>query len=190
LSEDSTAIRLCNEINLDLANDIPAKRTVLLILTAPINRARRFKPRLTKEIMALVSSKGSDDITVEREILGNKITIHLIPEGRPSGKKVVGAVKNEKSSADILVNATAILVDRIGVKTLKCQSLKSGVPLWLVLYNDYWLADIDTYKQAVQKLSIEHPFEQILIVSGDKSVTALDKKHNQYFQADAAEPRG
>ena len=190
LSEDSTAIRLCNEINQDLANDIPAKRTVLLILTAPINSARKLKPRLTREIMILVESAGSDDITVEREILGNTITVHLIPEDRPSGKKVVCAVRNEKSSADILANATAILADRINVKTLKCKSLKSGGPLWLVLFNDYSLADIDTYRQAMQTLSVEHPFEQILIVSGDKSVTTLYKKHNQPFQADAAEPRG
>lgn len=186
LSEDSTAIRLCNELNQDLKSDIPTNRTVLLILSAPIKNVRKLKPRLNEEIMALVVSARSDDVPVKREILGNKITIHLIPEGRPSGKKVVGAVQNEKSSADILANATAILADRIYVKTQKCRSLRSVDPLWLVLFNDYWLADIDTYRQAMSELSIEHPFEKILIISGDKSVVMLD---NKPFQTDAAEPR-
>lgn len=178
LSEDFTAIRLCNEINQDLANDIPAQRTVLLILTSPINRARKLKIKLAEEIMTLVGRAGSDDITAEREILENKITIRLIPEDRPSGKKVVGIVNNIKSSADILANATAILGDRIAVKTAKCKALKSSSPQWLVLLNDYWLADIETYKQAMSKISIEHLFEQILIVSRSKSVTALNKEHN------------
>jgi hypothetical protein len=138
--------------------------------------------------MALVASVGSDDVTVKHEILGNKITIHLIPEDRPSGKKVVGVVQNEKSSADILANAVAILADRIDVKAQKCKSLKSGNHLWLVLFNDYWLADIGTYRQAFSKLSIEHPFDKILIVSGDKSVVMLYEKHNKSFQADAIVP--
>ena len=189
LSDDLTAIRLCNELNRELENDIPADRTVLLVLSAPICSARKLKPKLREEIMALVESAGSDDVTVERELLGNTITIHLIPEDRPSGKKVVGAVKNEKSSADILANAIAILADRITVKTQKCKPLKSGEPYWLVLFNDYWLADIDTYRQAMAKLSVEHTFEKILIVSGDRTVTMLNEKHNKRLQIDAASPR-
>jgi hypothetical protein len=182
LSEDTTAIRLCNELNHDLKNDIPKNRTVLLILSAPINSARKLKPKLSAEIMALVGSAASYDVTVTREIMGNKITIHLILDGRPSGKKIVGVVQNEKSSADILANATSILADRIDVKTQKCKSLQSGDPLWLVLFNDYWLADIDTYRQAMSKLSFDHPFEKILIISGDKSVEILDEKHNKPIQ--------
>ena len=133
LSEDFTGIRLCNELNQDLKNDIPANRAVLLILTAPINSARKLKPRLREAIMTLVSGADSDDVTVERELLGNKITIHFFPADSPTGKKVIGAVQNEKSSADILANAVAILRDRIDTKTEKSKPFKSGDPLWLVL---------------------------------------------------------
>ena len=182
LSEDTTAIRLCNELNHDLKNDIPENRTILLILSAPINSARKLKRKLIDEIMALVGSAASNDVTVTREIMGNKITIHLIPNDRPSGKKIVGAVQNENSSADILANATAILADRIDIKTQKCKSLQSGDPLWLVLFNDYWLADIDTYRQAMSKLSVDHPFKKILIISGNKSVEILYEKHNKSIQ--------
>ncbi len=178
LSEDSTAIRLCNELDEELKTHIPAGRKVRLFLWAPISSARKLKPRLAHEIIALVEAAGKEDVIVEREILGNKITIHYFPEDRTSGKKVVGAVQNKKSDADILANAKAILADRIDVKAQKCRPLISSGPIWLALFNDYWLADIDTYRQATAQISAKHPFERILIVSGNRSVTALYEKHN------------
>ena len=175
-SEDATAIRLCNDLNHELKNDIPDNRTVFLDLSSPINSFRKLKPKLSAEIMALVESAASDDVTVTREIMRNKITIQLFTEDRPSGKKIVGAVQNEKSNADILANASEILADRINIKKQKCKSLQSGYPLWLVLLNDYLLADIDTYRQVMSKLSVEHSFEKILIISRNKSVDILDEK--------------
>jgi hypothetical protein len=182
LSEDSTALKLCNELDEQLKNRVPAGRTVLLILSAPINSARKLKPRLGEEIMALVESTGETDVTVEREILGNKITIHHFPEDRPSGKKIVGAVQNKESDTNILANSKAILADRIAVKAQKCKPLISSGPVWLALFNDYWLADFDTYKQAMAQISFKHPFERILIVSGSGSVTVLYDKHTKSLQ--------
>lgn len=178
-SEDSTALRLCNELDEQLKNRVPAGRTVLLTLSAPINCARKLKPRLSEEIMALVEIAGETDVTVEREILGNKITIHHLPEDRPSGKKVVGGVQNKKAGTDILANAKDILEDRIAVKAQKCKPLLSNGQVWLVLFNDYWLADFNTYKQAMAQISSKHPFERILIVSGSGSVTVLYENRNK-----------
>ena len=125
---------------------------------------------------------------MEREILGNTITIHHFPEDRPSGKKIIGGVQNEKSSADILANAKFILKDRVLVKAIKCNSLAQSGPIWLVLFNDYWLADTETYLQALSQISVEHPFDKILIVSGNKSVTVLYEKHKKRMQSDLAKP--
>ena len=179
LSEDYTALRLCNELDEQLNNRIPSGRAVLLILSAPINSARKLKPRLGVEIMALVESAGKTDASVEREIFGNKITIHHFPQGRPSGKKIVGAVQNKNSCTDILTNAKAILADRITVKAQKSKPLLSSCRVWLALFNDYWLADLDTYRKAMAQISSEHPFEKILIVSGNGSVTELYEKRNK-----------
>lgn len=178
LSEDTTGIRLCNELDEELKNRIPSGRTLLLILSAPIKSARKLKPKLEEEIMALLDIAGETDVTVKRKILGNAITIHHLPENRSSGKKIVGVIQNKKSNTDILANAKAILSDRIDVKALKCSFLKSRGPVWLALFNDYWLADIATYRQAMDQISSEHPFEKILIVSGNKTVTVLYEKHN------------
>ena len=178
-SEDTTATRLCNELDRELFNSIPPGRTVLLILSAPITSARKLKPKLSKEILTLVENAGLQDVSVEREILGNTITIHHFLEDRPSGKKIIGGIQNEKSSADILANAKVILRDRISVKSLKCNSLTQSGPIWLVLLNDYWLADTETYLQALSQISVEHPFDRILIVSGNKCVAVLHENHNK-----------
>lgn len=178
LSEDSPAIRLCDELDEELKTRIPADRVVLLILSAPIYNVRKLKPKLSEEIMALVESEGEVDVVVEKEIMNNMITIHHFLGNRSSGKKIVGTVQNKKSNADILTNAKEILTDRIVVKTEKCTNLLSNGPVWLVLFNDYWLADINTYRRAIAQISFEHPFERILIVSGNKSVNMLFDKHN------------
>jgi hypothetical protein len=39
-----------------------------------------------------------------------------------------------------------------------------------VARHDYWLEDSETYRQAIEALSISHPFEKILLISGNGSV--------------------
>ncbi len=177
LSKDATAIRVSEELNDELREKIPPRRFVLLVLRSPITKARKLKPILSNRILDLVKSDGVSEAEAEEEILGNQIKIHLIPNDRPSGKKVVGIVTNQKSSADILLNAKQILEGRIAVKAKKYQSLDFGGPLWLALFNDYWLADAQTYQQAIKESSVNHPFERILLVSGNKSVAILYEKH-------------
>lgn len=62
---------------------------------------------------------------------------------------------------------------KIAVKTTKCSSLPFVGPKWLALLNDYWLADNDTYQQAFDSFSVDHPFQKIVLVSGNGSVSVL-----------------
>ena len=98
--------------------------------------------------------------------------IQLILGDKPSGKKVVGVVPNQNSSPDILANVLYILSERISDKVMKCQDIVHR-PLWLALFNDYWLAELDTYELAMKKLSVTHPFDKICLVQGSKEVHTL-----------------
>ena len=42
-----------------------------------------------------------------------------------------------------------------------------------VARHDYWLEDSETYRQAIEALSISHPFEKILLISGNGSVVTM-----------------
>lgn len=176
LSEDSTAIWLANELNEELKAAIPDGLLVMLTLSSPILKARKVKTRLAGTITNLVSNAYQSEVT--EIILGNQIDIQVVADDRPSGKKVVGIIMNANSSPDILRNAWDILEDRIIDKASKCRSLAFSGPKWLALLNDYWLADNETYRQAIESLSADHPFEKILLVSGNGSVSVLHKKHN------------
>jgi hypothetical protein len=87
-------------------------------------------------------------------------------------KKVSAVISNRHSDPNILLNATNILEDRIKMKTEKCKDVRTR-PLWLGLFNDYWLADEDTYRRAMSAITAPHYFEKILIVTGDGAVAVL-----------------
>ena len=62
---------------------------------------------------------------------------------------------------------------RIIAKAEKCKRIGELMPIWLVLLNEYWLADADTYREALASISRRHPFEKILLINSDGSVSRL-----------------
>jgi hypothetical protein len=173
LSEDSTALRLADELNEELHEAVPDGRMVVLTLRAPISKARRTKEELTNRIMRLVASTTDQTIDVEEDILGNRIDINLSSYDGRDPRKVHAAVVNQKSDAHITSNARLILEERIATKTKKCSSLALTGPVWLALFNDYFLASDETYRQAIAQIPHPHVFDKIFLVSGNGSVATL-----------------
>jgi len=170
LSQDTGVLRLCDEINEKLKNDTPSGVYVLLTISSPLNKIRQTKTDLINKIKRIAQKKAP--IKQIFEINQNKVKIQLILGERPSGKKVVGIVPNQNSSPDILGNVLYILSERINDKVMKCRGIVHR-PLWLALFNDYWLAEPDTYELAMKKLSVDHPFDKICLVLGSKEVHTL-----------------
>lgn len=179
LSEDSTAIWLANALNDELQASVPDGMLVILTLASPILKARRVKTQLKGKISNLLSS--ARECEVVEDILGNRIGVQVVADDVPSGKKVAGIITSANSCPDIFKNVRYILEDRIVVKARKCSFLPFVGPKWLALLNDYWLADTDTYQQAFDSFPVDHPFEKILLVSGNGSVVVLRGKDNSAF---------
>jgi hypothetical protein len=173
-SDDTPAIRLANELDSELKGRITAYKQVMLVLRSPINDYRKTKTALAAEILSLVEDNPGPN-RAERKITlrGNHIEIYLDQTEGTESKKIVAAVMNPSSNLDILKNVVHILEDRIRVKAQKCANLSFDGPIWLALLNDYFPTDPDTYRFGLQSISIEHPFEQILLVSGSGSVDVL-----------------
>lgn len=170
LSQDTGVLRLCDEINEELKNGIPAGVYVLLTISAPLNKIRQTKADLINEIKEFAQQKKPKNQVLE--INQNKVKIQLILGDRPFGNKVIGIVPNQNSSPDILANVLYILSERISDKATKCRDIVHR-PLWLALFNDYWLAEADTYELAMEKLSVAHPFDKICLVMGNKEIHTL-----------------
>jgi ASC-1-like (ASCH) protein len=164
-TQDCFGINLCNELDSKLKNDVPPEVDILLILYIPVENARKYKKELhacLKETLAKGIKSGD---RLEFNLSGAKVNIAVIPNRDDSLKKIVGGIVNNNSSPHIQSNAAVILADRILDKIEKCKNIQHQVPLWLALYNDYWLADYETYSQAINNISIQHYFEKIFVVS-------------------------
>jgi hypothetical protein len=148
---------------------IPNGWMAILTLRSPITQVRKVKPLLKNKIAALVGKPI--DGTTEEEILENRISIHITRDESGVHKKVVGLIPNRFSNPNILLNARIILQDRIETKTKKCGAIRG--PLWLALFNDYFLADEDSYRVALSRMSCSHPFARIVIVGRNRCVTTL-----------------
>ncbi len=175
LSQDATALALVKELNKELGAKLPPGCTVHLVLKPPVNNKRKLKPQLAEKILDMVQSIELPQI-VEYRAFDNAIEIQVESSNRDWGDQVVGIVMNQNASADILANARFILDDRISVKNKKCQGLNWDGRLWLALFNDYWLANADTYRQAIGVSAVPHRFDRILVVSGNAAVDALYEK--------------
>jgi hypothetical protein len=66
-----------------------------------------------------------------------------------------------------------ILAGRLSDKVEKCKKIKRQGTKWLALFNDYWLADHETYSQALNNISIQHDFERIYVVSDTSHVSRI-----------------
>lgn len=176
LSEDSTALWLANELEKELSGVIPAGRMFVLTMRVPISNARRTKEALSGRLLNLAASVTNEAIDVEETILGNRIGIRLTPYDGADRKKVHAAVVNQKSDPHILSNARSILEERIATKSNKCSAFAGEKLVWLALLNDYFLADDETYGQALAQISAPHIFDKIVLISGNGRVTTLHDK--------------
>ena len=82
-------------------------------------------------------------------------------------------VLNPQSDRHIGSNARRILEERIETKSKKCGALAFRGTLWLALFDDYFLADDETYRQAVAGIEYPHVFDKIILISGSGSVATL-----------------
>lgn len=173
-SQDMTAVKICNELDVEIKHLVPKGTTVFLLLEAPVKKARRFKGELSNLIKTSIQSAQN---IVEREILANRVKIQIIKNEISSGKRVIGMVTNLRSSPLILENAKQALDKRIRAKAEKCRSLDFTGPVWLALFNDYWLAGADTFKQAIEASDVVHSFERIYLVDDSGKAVPIYQKH-------------
>lgn len=176
LSQDMIAVRICNELDIELNHLVPKGITVYLILEAPINKPRKFKSELADLIKTSMENAQNIGCIVKREILSNRVEIRMKNE-RPCGKRIIGIVTNRRSSPLILANAKQTLDERIQAKAEKCKPLNFTGPIWLALFNDYWLAEPDTYKQAIKTSDVAHCFDRIYLINDAGMVVPLYLKH-------------
>ena len=175
VSEDSFGIFLCESLNKRLGPNIPDGHSLLLNVRLPVKDATRFRAALDKLLREVVLSTGPVSGERDYPVMEATVGVTWIPQ-RPSGKGVVGIVQNRHANADILLNATVILHDRLLEKEERCARIDPRFPRWLALFNDYWLANAETYVHAYAKCHDGHSFQRIYVVSDTGDVALLHRE--------------
>ena len=167
---DHAGVALCNRLDASLAESIPEPMTVILVLEVPLSNFLKCEAALRKCIESGVQEIR--DREEEVHILDNSVRIHYSLVPRQSDKKVVGIVTNKKAQPNIQRNVLVALKHRLNEKAKSCQGLPHE-DLWLALLHDYWLASPETVSEAMGSISVDHPFQRVLLVLGSSEVVTL-----------------
>jgi hypothetical protein len=173
LTDDLPIADLGDELNIELQALIPDGYRVSLILRSPILSRAKTKHKLANTIRSFLRDVRTFPPHYHLQINNNPVSIYLDYHGDAQQKKVTIGFMHRNAVADLGANTRLSLDERIKVKAIKCTHLIARGPVWLALLNDYWLTDADTYKYALSRLSVRHPFQKILIVSGSGLVDEI-----------------
>jgi hypothetical protein len=166
-------MNLCDELDSKLKRDIPPEVDILLTLYVPVENARMYKKQLHSYLKKTIGEGVRIGDRAEFNIANAKVKISIIPNREQSQKKIVGLIINDNSNAHILSNAEVILAGRILDKVEKCRNIKHQGAKWLALFNDYWLADDETYAMALSNICVQHDFRKILVISDTCQVSCI-----------------
>lgn len=180
LSDDQVMISIIDDLNIKFADRIPDDYSISMFFRTPIyqvNKTRKALETYVKTLIEDITILPCDGATID--VYGNPIKItrrREMPNKSISARahrRIWASAGHRLSTPNILQNATQILEERLSNKAGKCARLIVELPVWLALFNDYWLADAKTYQQALASSSLSHPFERILLVGGDRSVETI-----------------
>ena len=170
LSTDVPAQTMAGEIEAEIAESIPEGTHIFLIIGSPVNNIRKTRQELQRAIVKMIES---DENTKDIELCRNNVSINIYRGWPANESKISSAIANRYSSSNITQNVEAILADRIATKTLRQNRQSKPDEYWLALFNDYWIADAESYRVAYDKLQIPHDFDQIVIVDGYGRTSSL-----------------
>jgi hypothetical protein len=144
----------------------------MLNLSLPVHDATKFKSTLLRHLEEKLIPQGPAPGEHLISVLNAEVGVTWTTQ-RAGGKTIFGFIQARNANADIGMNALVILADRIRAKEQICADLSLDCPRWLALFNDYWLADADTYLWAYREAQLPHGFERIYMVTDHGQVTAL-----------------
>jgi len=163
-TQDYFGINLCDALDSKLKCYVPAEIDIILTLYVPVGNARKYKNELYSCLKDLIAKDPKAGDSEEMKIADEKVRISVVSSSEHSQKKISYVIANKNSDPNTLSNAEIILAYRIKEKQEKCKKIQHDGPIWLALFNDYWLADHETYAQAIKNISFEHEFKKIFLV--------------------------
>jgi hypothetical protein len=170
--EDKVATRVLRDLVGALHAHVPAGKSIILTLGAPIRVANKLVVALTEVLVAYLE-KRSEDVDERRTILGNRVRFRVLTPSSKWPTKVIGFVFTGDPAPGVLAATLCSLRDEIAAMAKRRTPKGFTGDRWLVLHSDYWIADVKTYRRAYSLLAPPHDFSKILTVSSGGRIEVL-----------------
>jgi hypothetical protein len=172
LREDKVAQRVLRDLESALHAHVPAGKSVILTLGAPIKVSRKLVVALTDVLVTYLES-GSVEVDEKRTILGNRVRFRVLRLTSKWPAKVIGFVFTGDPAPGVLASTITSLHDEIVAMAKRRPPKGFSGDRWLVLVSDNWIADVKTYRRAYSLLSPSHDISMILMVSVSGRIEVL-----------------
>jgi hypothetical protein len=172
LREDKVAQRVLRDLESALHAHVPAGKSVILTLGAPIKVSRKLVVALTDVLVTYLES-GSVEVDEKRTILGNRVRFRVLRLTSKWPAKVIGFVFTGDPAPGVLASTITSLHDEIVAMAKRRPPKGFSGDRWLVLVSDNWVADVKTYRRAYSLLSPSHDISMILMVSVSGRIEVL-----------------
>jgi hypothetical protein len=172
LREDKVAQRVLRDLESALHAHVPAGKSVILTLGAPIKVSRKLVVALTDVLVTYLES-GSVEVDEKRTILGNRVRFRVLRVTSKWPAKVIGFVFTGDPAPGVLASTITSLHDEIVAMAKRRPPKGFSGDRWLVLVSDNWIADVKTYRRAYSLLSPSHDISMILMVSVSGRIEVL-----------------
>ncbi len=170
--EDKVAQRVLRDLESALNAHVPAGKSIILTLGAPIRVANKLVVALTDVLVTYLDS-GPEEVDEKRTILGNRVRFRVVEPSSRWPAKVIGFVFTGDPAPGVLAATLSSLHDEIAAMAKRRTPKGFAGDRWLVLHNDNWIADVKTYRRAYSLLRPPHGFSKILMVSDAGRVEVL-----------------
>ncbi len=166
---DKVALGLVRRLHVGLDDGLPAGKTVLVTVTAPIKLPAKTAEALEKRIRACLSRPAAPK-DMRGTIHGNRIRVRVVTGSPRGGPKLIGFVHNPDSDPVGLMNLAQALLERVGAEEHRVAAGFAG-DRWLVIANESGSPQMDVYRHVCSKLSTG--FRKILMVRAGGRVETL-----------------
>jgi hypothetical protein len=172
LREDKVAQRVLRNLESALHAHVPAGKSVILTLGAPIKVSKKLVVALT-DLLVTYLENGLQEVDEKRTILGNRVRFRVVTPKPKWPAKVIGFVFTGDPAPGVLAGTIGTLHDEIVAMAKRRPPKGFTGDRWLVLPSDSWIADVKTYRLAYSLLSPPHDFSKIMMVSDGGRVEVL-----------------
>lgn len=169
---DIFGLRFLDELDSEYKQALGGKR-LLLILDVPVKDPNKFKAGLKQKIEELIETKEYPVKRTTFVINGENVEIKQISPEPSESKRIIGFVNPTETSSNIHDNACVTLKNAIEKKEARYSKLNLHGNRWLVLINQYFLSDFNSFKRAYDDIEIGHGFQKIFLISEQGEVDIL-----------------